>query len=203
MPQPSEARAETTLPPEPGNPAAGGDVYQPYIHRAHQALAAQWGIRRQLVRPRPDGAGVTTIAQLLPGVLADLAIDPPEDVLLVAPARVEHKDKGEAHHLGLLRLTTQPVDTPALGRMLQTLLRELLPGERYRLLSAVLPFTRESMALEIAADDWRPLGHCGQLTGTAIAAAGLDAGVYRGLLVELDLGQLHNCHRSRPTLAAG
>jgi len=196
------------------NPRHGEHAFQGYVTEAHEALAGLWTCPRLIVRPAPftvaaDDRGRhrvsrhATLLETVPALLADLAIDPPDDLLLVCPGPVAAAGFPDPRHeLLLMRLTAAPLGTPDLGRMVQHLARYLLPGVRYRLLPEAAPFTRESMAVECRRDDrWRRLGLCGRLSTESLAAAGLTPGRHAALLANVTLEHLHELRSGSEVLA--
>lgn len=196
------------------NPRHGEHPFQGYVADAHQALAALWSCPRLVVRPAPftvvgDAGGRHRVArhgallETVPALLADLAVDPPEDLLLVCPGPVAGADfAGPRHELLLLRLTTAPAGTPELGRMVQRLTDCLLPGIRYRLLPEAAPHTRESMAVEGQRDGrWQRLGRCGQLSGDSLQAAGFSPDGHAALMASVALERLHELRSGSEVVA--
>ncbi|MGD8430856.1 MAG: hypothetical protein PVH31_10650 [Ectothiorhodospiraceae bacterium] len=182
------------------NPAEGQHGFQDLVSSAHGAAAELWGCRRQLFRPAPfvvrmaaDGhrrvGPRTGIAGALPGILDGLALDPPEDVLMVCPGVVAATDEGvRRHELALIRVAQGAVGSADLGRMVQTVVRALLPGGAYRLLPEDRPGLRQSMRIDARSGrDWITLGHCGLLCPDQLARAGLEPDTHGGLVLEMTL----------------
>lgn len=196
--QPRAADAPAEAAPDNCDPMNGQHVFQGYVRQAHEALAMRCACPRRVVRHGdrratiPAGETGATLTAALPPVLDDLALDPPDDVLLVMPAQVAHDGAGPVHRVALVRLSTAPLGTPALAEMVPPLLGDLLPGRRYRLLPRPLALLRESMALEIMANGhWVEVGHCGRVDPPVLEAAGLPAADFNAVVIELGLEQLH------------
>lgn len=189
-------------------PTAGDGLYYNYGARAHEYLAEACGCARRLMRPTgpaqpADGAHLpATLAPVLPALLADAALDPPDNVLLVVPGEVPRRDGKPGPRLALIRLSTEPLGAPALARLVPGLLRTLLPGRRYRLMPQRHDLLREAMALEMHhRGAWETLGHCGSIADTVLDETGLPAARHSALLIELDLEQLHRLHGPTPVAA--
>ena len=83
----------------------------------------------------------THTSAMVPSLLRALALDPPEDVLLVCPGLVYRRDTidrlhtGEPHQLDLWRLKRSQLTPGDLNAMVKTVVETVLPGYAYRVIS--------------------------------------------------------------------
>lgn len=131
----------------------------------------------------------STLASL-PALLRALAVNPPEQLLLLLPG-LAFTGADDRHELTLCLLHRQPLDAPALAEMIRRLLPELLPGQRFRLLSGDNPMLHHAMDLDVQAETgWVTLGQCGLLAESVKRSCGLDENTLHGLVVQLDLDRV-------------
>jgi phenylalanyl-tRNA synthetase alpha chain len=137
-----------------------------------------------------------TSAQI-PGLLRALALDVPEDVLLVCPGVVYRRDSidrlhvGEPHQLDLWRLARHRLDASDLDEMIALVVDAALPGRRYRTVAADHPYTVDGRQIDVAdGDDWVEIGECGLAAPPVLARAGIDRTAVSGLAMGLGLDRL-------------
>ncbi len=209
------------------DPLQGPHAMQQILDGVHSALAARWRCRRHLHRAAPvvavadnydrlgyppDGAARdarytryvtrgmllrTHTSSAIPGLLRAIALEPPDDLLLVCPGLVYRRDAvdrlhtGEPHQLDLWRVKRGPLGVADLEEMVATVVEAALPGHRHRTLATEHPYTEDGLEIEVAAgDDWVEVGECGLASPEVLAAAGLDVGEYGGLAMGLGLDRL-------------
>lgn len=181
------------------------------VHRAHPAVPVEHNYDR--LHYPPGGAArdarytryvsETTVLRsqtsaMLPPLLADVARNPPPDVLLACPGLVYRRDEidrlhtGEPHQMDLWRIVRGRVDTAALGGMVAAVLDAALPGRPYRLNAAAHPYTTDGVEIEVRADDggWIEAGECGLALPAILREAGLPVPEYSGLAMGLGLDRL-------------
>lgn len=216
------------------DPQQGPHALQELIESLHLVLTERWNCARQLHRASPlvspsnhfDRLGVPAEAPqrqschelgeglllrrstraMLPDLLRGLALQPPQDLLLVCPGivfRTESPDRlhaAEPHQLDLWRLSTQRLDTMALAQMVQTAMRTALPGLAYRLLPQARPHLAQGMRIEAGSGaQWTVVGHCGLLAARTLDLNGL--GGSHGLALTLGLDRLLMLRKGLPDIA--
>jgi phenylalanyl-tRNA synthetase alpha chain len=135
---------------------------------------------------------------MIPPLLADVAHDPPADVLLACPGLVYRRDEidrlhtGEPHQVDLWRIVRGRVDTAELRGMVAAVLEAVLPGRAYRLNPAAHPYTTDGVEIEVRGDDggWVEVGECGLALPAILREAGLPTSAYAGLAMGLGLDRL-------------
>lgn len=187
------------------DPRQGEHPMQELLGELHQTLARRWSCRRQLHRGLPlltrleaDSVRFAPrrhISEALPELLQGLALDPPDDLLLVCPGLVypdwEQGVLEGQHQLDLWRLRAGPQGAIELGEMAQCVLRTALPGRSYRLLPAPRPHTHHSLRIDIAeGGEWQAVGWCGIATPSMLDAGDLDPGSHSVLGVGLELDRV-------------
>lgn len=214
------------------DPAQGPHAMQVLLAEIHQALAAHWGCPRQLHRSSPlvtladnydhlaypDHGPArdrrytrylgeahllrTQASSAVPGLLRALALDPPEDLLLVLPGLVYRRDLvdrthvGEPHQLDLWRITGKPLDSRDLGEMVSRVMAAALPAHHYRLVPSQHPYTTRGMQIDVLQDgQWLEVGECGLIAPTVLSRAGLDPSTLGGLAMGLGLDRLLMCRK--------
>ena len=201
------------------DPLHGPHAMQQIVADIHEALAKRWGSPRLLYRGSPlvpvednyDRLGyppeglvrdsrytryVTPrmmlrahTSAMIPGLLRSLALDPPEDMLLVCPGLVYRRDSidrlhtGEPHHLDLWRITNKMIGVEELSDMVSTVLSAALPGYRYRTLPSLHPYTTNGLQIDVSVgEQWIEIGECGLASLDVLREAGLRSwGLAMGL----------------------
>jgi len=215
------------------DPTQGPHALQQLIELAHTALARRWNCPRQLHRGSPLVAASThyddlghaaddlryarhvsashmlrsQTAALVPGLLRGLALDPPQDLLLVCPgmvyrrASVDRLHIGEPHQLDLWRIARQPLGAVQLGEMAQTVLRALLPNHAYRLLPSPRPHLSHGMRIEVYWQD-QPveIGECGLAAPALLRRCGHDPAQIAGLAMGLCLDRMLMIRKNIPDI---
>jgi phenylalanyl-tRNA synthetase alpha chain len=210
------------------DPAQGPHAMQQLIDRIHQALCRCWGCALIVHRAHPavpvehnydrlhyppGGAArdarytryvsETTVLRtqtsaMIPPLLAQVALDPPADVLLACPGLVYRRDEidrlhtGEPHQMDLWRIAERRLGIPELREMVAAVLDAVLPGREYRLNAADHPYTTDGVEIEVRADDggWVEAGECGLALPAILDEAGLSTSRYTGLAMGLGLDRL-------------
>jgi phenylalanyl-tRNA synthetase alpha chain len=135
---------------------------------------------------------------MIPPLLAQVAQDPPADVLLVCPGLVYRRDEidrlhtGEPHQVDLWRIVRGSVGTAELRELVTTVLEAVVPGRAYRLNEAAHPYTTDGVEIEVRGDDggWVEVGECGLSLPAILREAGLPTAEYSGLAMGLGLDRL-------------
>jgi len=210
------------------DPSQGEHAMQLLVRNIHDALAVRWGCRRRIHRASPlvavgdnydrlgysSGAVVrdsrytryvtpghllrTQTSAMIPGLLQSMALDPPDDVLLICPGLVYRRDVvdrlhlGESHQLDLWRLTTRRrLDRMDLLEMIDAVVAAALPGRSYRTTETEHPYTSGGLQVDVEVDgDWIEIGECGLAAERVLEQAGLDIEVVSGLAMGLGLDRL-------------
>ncbi len=209
------------------NPLQGSHAMQLIVTAIHTALANRWGCQRYLHRTSPvvsvednynrlgypaDGAArdarytryVTahyllrshTSAMIL-GLLRAIALDPPNDLLLICPGLVYRRDTidrlhtGEPHQLDLWRIQRARLTSDDLNDMVQAVIEAALPGHYYRLVSSSHPYTIDGKQIDVKVDeDWVEIGECGVAAPKILAQSGLEPTQTTGLAMGLGLDRI-------------
>jgi len=209
------------------DPAQGPHAMQQLIDRVHHALCHRWGCALRLHRAHPvvpvehnydrlhyppggaarDArytryASETTVLRtqtsaMIPPLLAQVAQDPPDDVLLACPGLVYRRDEidrlhtGEPHQMDLWRIVRGRVGIGELREMVDTVLRAVLPGRAYRLNPSPHPYTTDGVEMEVReGEGWVEVGECGLALPAILERAGLPPSGYSGLAMGLGLDRL-------------
>lgn len=209
------------------DPAQGPHALQRITDVVHGALTRRWGCRRLVHRSSPvvsvednydrlgysEGAAArdarytryvtrrlllrTHTSAMVPGLLRALALDPPDDVLLVCPGLVYRRDTvdrlhtGAPHQLDLWRITGAGLAAADLDDMIRTVVGAALPGRRYRTLPAEHPYTSGGLQVDVEADGgWVEIGECGMAAPAVLERAGLEVPGTTGLAMGLGLDRL-------------
>lgn len=209
------------------DPAAGPHAMQRLVDAVRDALAARWGCEARIHRAHPvvplehnydrlhyppDGAArdarytryvsETTVLRshataMIPAALRALALDPPDDVVLMCPGLVYRRDQidrihtGEPHQMDVWRIARRRLEIPDLREMIGTVLGALLPGWEYRCNPAGHPYTTDGVELEVRrGDEWVEVGECGLALPAVLAEAGLPTDCWSGLAMGLGLDRL-------------
>lgn len=209
------------------DPQQGPHAMQLLLDQLHSTLISAWGCRRQLHRGSPlvpladnydhlgypaDGAARaarytryvtpelvlrTQTSAAIPAVLRSLALDPPDDLLLIVPGLVYRRDSIDRlhtdapHQVDLWRLRQGRMTAADLGAMVQAVLKAVLPGHSYRLLPSSHPYTRNGMQIDVRrGQEWIEVGECGLVCPDLLARSGLDPQQISGLALGLGLDRL-------------
>lgn len=209
------------------DPEQGSHAMQNIVYAAHEALARAWRCPRLIHRGSPvvrvadnyDSLGyapgavardarytryVSTdyllrshTSAAVPALLRAVALDPPDDVLLVCPGLVYRRDTidrlhtGEPHQLDLWRVRRGWLTEADLLEMIATVVRATLPGRRWRATPASHPYTCDGLQVDVEVDgDWIEIGECGLAGPHVLAHAGLDTSVLTGLAMGLGLDRM-------------
>ena len=188
------------------DPAQGEHPLQHLIEDIHQGLARHWGCTRQVYRgvpvaaappdsPHAADAGPAlglrrSMTSHLPALIASLAYNPPDDLLLVLPGRVY--PVGQAHHeLVLLRLLNGPLAPPVLAGMASSVRHSAAPGTRYRLLSAGHAASERGLRLDLHhAGDWKAVARCAPVDPSELARLGLGQTSHHAVQMVVHLDRL-------------
>ncbi len=208
----------------------GPHAMQQLVETIHEALAHRWQCHRHLHRANPvvsvaenydrlgyppEGAARdarytryvtprvllrTSMSAAIPGLLRALALDPPDEVLLICPGLVYRRDSidrlhtGEPHQLDLWRIKRGRLDHDDLLDMVQAVVEAALPGRRHRVVPTEHPYTTGGLEIEVAAGeaggDWVEIGECGMAAPHLLEEAGLDIRETSGLAMGLGLDRL-------------
>ena len=205
----------------------GPHALQLILGSIHSALARQWACRRLIYRANPvvtvednydslgyppEGAArdsrysryVTDRIMLrsqtsasIPAALRSLALDPPDDLLIVSPGLVYRRDVidrlhvGEPHQVDLWRLSAAKLGEVDLAAMIDTVVKVALPGVRYRTTAAPHPYTKEGRQIDAqVGDEWVEIGECGLADPEVLQRCGIDPASHTGLAMGLGLDRL-------------
>lgn len=209
------------------DPAQGPHAMQQLIDRILQALRTRWGCEVRVHRAHPlvpvehnydrlhyppDGAArdarytryasETTVLRtqtsaMIPPLLAQVALNPPADVLLACPGLVYRRDEidrlhtGEPHQMDLWRIVRGRVGVDELRGMVDTVLAAVLPGRDYRLNPSPHPYTTDGVEIEVRdGEGWVEVGECGLALPAVLERAGLPTSEWSGLAMGLGLDRL-------------
>ncbi|QQE91171.1 hypothetical protein [Azotobacter chroococcum] len=210
------------------DPAQGEHAMQQLVADIHILLGKRWSCPRLLQRRVPlvfvsdnyDNLGYlpeaaardarytryisagymlrSQMSALIPETLRSLALDPPEDLLIVCPGLVYRRDSidrthvGEPHQLDLWRITKRSRMTPSdLNEMILTVIEAVLPGSHYRTTAALHPYTTDGLQIDVEVNGtWLEIGECGLAAPQILAQAGLDTAEVSGLAMGLGLDRL-------------
>ena len=209
------------------DPQQGPHAMQQLLAAIHEALAERWACRRLLHRASPlvsvqdnyDRLGYpaggaardsrytryvtpnillrSQTSAMIPNLLRTLALDPPDDVLLICPGLVYRRDAidrlhvGEPHQLDLWRIKRGRLSSHDLAEMARTVVATALPGQRYRLIPSRHPYTAIGMQIDVAVGGgWVEIGECGMAANHVLADAGLETTEVTGLAMGLGLDRL-------------
>jgi phenylalanyl-tRNA synthetase alpha chain len=140
----------------------------------------------------------TQTSAMIPGLLRRLASVPVEDVLLACPGLVYRRDcidrlhTGEPHQLDLWRIRRgPPLSVAHLREMIETVVREVLPGRELRMEPARHPYTTDGLQIDVReGNEWVEIGECGLALPALLAENGLDVGHTTGLAMGLGLDRI-------------
>jgi phenylalanyl-tRNA synthetase alpha chain len=117
---------------------------------------------------------------MIPPALRALAAHPIDDVLLVCPGVVFHRDAidrlhiGTPHQLDLWRICRHPVGNDDLDDMTALLIDALTPDVAYRTEARIHPYTVDGRQVDVnAGGEWVEVGECGLAHPEVLTRAGL------------------------------
>lgn len=209
------------------DPLQGLHAIQQVTGAIHDALARQWSCRRLVHRSSPvvsvednyDRLGYpeggasrdarytryvtprmvlrTQTSAMIPGLLRSLALDPPDDVLLICPGLVYRRDAidrlhtGEPHQVDLWRVTRGRLTPDDLGDMIRISVGAALPGYRYRTVPTAHSYTTGGLQVDVEVDgEWVEIGECGMAAPKVLESSGLEVTRTTGLAMGLGLDRL-------------
>jgi phenylalanyl-tRNA synthetase alpha chain len=119
---------------------------------------------------------------MIPPALRELAGSGSSDVLMVCAGICYRRDSvdwqhtGTPHQLDLWRISRNvTLGEPELEEMIARLVETVLPGQTYRTVPAVHPYTTHGRQIDVLLDDqWIEIGECGVAAPHVLRKAGLD-----------------------------
>jgi phenylalanyl-tRNA synthetase alpha chain len=119
---------------------------------------------------------------MIPPALRDLAKSDSSDVLMICAGICYRRDSvdwqhtGTPHQLDLWRISRNvTLGEPELEDMIARLVDTVLPGQTYRTVPAVHPYTIHGRQIDVLLDDqWIEIGECGVAAPQVLRRAGLD-----------------------------
>lgn len=119
---------------------------------------------------------------MIPPALRELAASKSSDVLMVCAGICYRRDSvdwqhtGTPHQLDLWRISRNvTLGEPELEEMIARLVATVLPGQTYRTVPAVHPYTTHGRQIDVLLDDqWIEIGECGVAAPHVLRRAGLD-----------------------------
>lgn len=119
---------------------------------------------------------------MIPPALRELATSDASDVLMVCAGICYRRDSvdwqhtGTPHQLDLWRISRNvTLGEPELEEMIDRLVSTVLPGQTYRTVPAVHPYTIHGRQIDVLLDDqWIEIGECGVAAPAVLRKAGLD-----------------------------
>ena len=119
---------------------------------------------------------------MIPPALRELASSTASDVLMVCAGICYRRDSvdwqhtGTPHQLDLWRISRNvTLGEPELEEMIARLVDTVLPGQTYRTVPAVHPYTIHGRQIDVLLDDqWIEIGECGVAAPPVLRKAGLD-----------------------------
>ena len=119
---------------------------------------------------------------MIPPALRELAASDASDVLMVCAGICYRRDSvdwqhtGTPHQLDLWRISRNvTLGEPELEEMIARLVETVLPGQTYRTVPAVHPYTTHGRQIDVLLDDqWIEIGECGVASPEVLRKAGLD-----------------------------
>jgi phenylalanyl-tRNA synthetase alpha chain len=119
---------------------------------------------------------------MIPPALRELAGSEASDVLMLCAGICYRRDSvdwqhtGTPHQLDLWRISrTVTLGEPELEAMIAELVNTVLPGQTYRTVPAVHPYTIHGRQIDVLLDDqWIEIGECGVAAPAVLRKAGLD-----------------------------
>ncbi|MDX3000815.1 hypothetical protein PWY87_03960 [Kribbella solani] len=119
---------------------------------------------------------------MIPPALRELARSESSDVLMICAGICYRRDSvdwqhtGTPHQLDLWRISRNvTLGEPELENMIAQLVDTVLPGQTYRTVPAVHPYTIHGRQVDVLLDDqWVEIGECGVAAPHVLRLAGLD-----------------------------
>jgi phenylalanyl-tRNA synthetase alpha chain len=119
---------------------------------------------------------------MIPPALRELAASDASDVLMVCAGIVYRRDSvdwqhtGTPHQLDLWRISRNvTLGEPELEAMIARVVGTVLPGQTYRTVPAVHPYTIHGRQIDVLlGDEWIEIGECGVAAPQVLRMAGLD-----------------------------
>jgi phenylalanyl-tRNA synthetase alpha chain len=119
---------------------------------------------------------------MIPPALRELAGSDVSDVLMVCAGICYRRDSvdwqhtGTPHQLDLWRISRNvTLGEPELEEMIARLVATVLPGQTYRTVPAIHPYTIHGRQIDVLLDDqWIEIGECGVAAPAVLRKAGLD-----------------------------
>jgi phenylalanyl-tRNA synthetase alpha chain len=119
---------------------------------------------------------------MIPPALRELAASDASDVLMLCAGICYRRDSvdwqhtGTPHQLDLWRISRNvELGEPELEEMIERLVSTVLPGQTYRTVPAVHPYTVHGRQIDVLLDDqWIEIGECGVAAPAVLRKAGLD-----------------------------
>ncbi|NEA34010.1 hypothetical protein [Streptomyces sp. SID13031] len=119
---------------------------------------------------------------MIPPALRELAASEASDVLMICAGICYRRDSvdwqhtGTPHQLDLWRISRNvTLGEPELETMIAKLVETVLPGQTYRTVPAVHPYTIHGRQIDVLLDDqWIEIGECGVAAPAVLRKAGLD-----------------------------
>jgi phenylalanyl-tRNA synthetase alpha chain len=209
------------------DPAGGPHAIQRLVNAIRTALTDLWGCEARVHRAHPvvplehnydrlhyppDGAARdarytryvsetavlrTQTSAMIPALLREVAMDPPEDVVLICPGLVYRRDQidrlhtGEPHQVDVWRIARWRLRVSDLHEMVDTVLGAVLPGAEHRLNPSPHPYTVAGVEIEVrAGGEWVEVGECGLALPAILDEAGIPSREWSGLAMGLGLDRL-------------
>lgn len=215
----------------------GAHAMQILIREIHDALVQIWSCHRIIYRSCPivpvsdnyDALGYsregaardarytryvsqrallrTQTSAAIPTLLRSLAVDPPEDLLLVIPGLVYRRDVidrlhvGEPHQLDLWRIRRGPLRSCDLVEMIRIAVPQMLPDSEHRVQKAEHPYTTDGLQIDVRkGEDWVEIGECGVACPRLLERCGLNPSQISGLAMGLGLDRILMLRKGIPDI---
>ncbi|WP_205751864.1 hypothetical protein [Cryptosporangium phraense] len=147
------------------------------------------------------------------GVPAALrTLDTDDDVLLALPGLVYRRDTfdrlhtGAPHQVDLWRLSARPLGRADLHRMIDLVVRAVLPGARWRATPASHPYTNDGLQVDVETPDgWVELAECGLAAPHVVgqrSGLALGLGLDRAVMLRKRLDDIRLLRSEDPRVAA-
>lgn len=167
---------------------------------------------------RPGEVLRSHTSAMVPPALRELAAGTGDDVLLVCAGICYRRDSvdwqhtGTPHQLDLWRISrTAQLGEPELEAMIARVVGTVLPGQTYRTVPAVHPYTIHGRQIDVLLDDqWIEIGECGVAALHVLRKAGLDErwtglamgpGLDRLLMLRKGIGDIRLLRSTDPRVA--
>lgn len=131
----------------------------------------------------------------IPSLLRALDAEESMDELWAIPGLVYRRDSidrthvGTPHQVDLWRVSSrEQLGAGNLQEMIASLVQAVLPGAHWHAGSAVHPYTREGLQVDVLMDgEWLELAECGLMAPHLLSEAGLDPAKWTGLALGMGL----------------